>query len=100
MKGLFKQLHTHIEKIAHNEHNDRKSKEKENTEQALFHKESGNKCLLDGFIDGAIMHYTKSLVSNYSSVPFLTFYLFQYLNPESHIVYTNRATAFKKHKEF
>lgn len=30
------------------------------------------------------MHYTKSI--NY--------------NPKNHIVYTNRATAFKKHKEF
>lgn len=30
------------------------------------------------------MHYTKSIN----------------LNPESAIVYTNRATAFKKHKEF
>lgn len=52
--------------------------------QASQHKEIGNQCLQAGFIDEAIMHYTKSIA----------------LDPTNHIVYTNRATAFKKHKEF
>lgn len=52
--------------------------------QASQHKEIGNQCLQAGFIDESIMHYTKSIA----------------LDPTNHIVYTNRATAFKKHKEF
>lgn len=48
------------------------------------YKEHGNACLQQGLIDEAIMYYTKSIN----------------LNPQNAIVYTNRATAFKKHKEF
>lgn len=33
--------------------------------QASQHKEIGNQCLQAGFIDEAIMHYTKSIVSNH-----------------------------------
>lgn len=51
---------------------------------AIQHKEDGNYCLQHGLIDEAIMHYTKSLN----------------LSPDNYIVFTNRATAFKKHKEF
>lgn len=51
---------------------------------ATQYKEDGNYCLQHGLIDEAIMHYTKSLN----------------LNPHNYIVYTNRATAFKKHMEF
>ena len=39
---------------------------------------------MNGEIDEAIMHYTKSIA----------------LNPYSHIVFTNRSTAFKRHKEW
>jgi tetratricopeptide (TPR) repeat protein len=37
------------------------------------------------------MHYTKAIVS---------LHLLQYKNPDSFILYTNRATAFKKHREW
>lgn len=50
----------------------------------MFHKDKGNECLKQGFIDEAIMYYTKAIN----------------LDPENNIVYTNRATAFKLHKEF
>ena len=48
------------------------------------YKEKGNSCLQQGLVDEAIMHYTKSIN----------------INPDNASVYTKRATAFKKHKEF
>jgi hypothetical protein len=48
-------------------------------------------------IDEAIMHYTKSLVS--FTIFFFNFF-YQNINPTNYLVYTNRATAFKKHREF
>jgi hypothetical protein len=66
---------------------------------SLQYKEDGNYCLQHGLIDEAIMHYTKSLVSFCHSY-FKFIYTQQNLNPNSYIVYTNRATAFKKHMEY
>lgn len=51
---------------------------------AIMHKDQGNNCLKQGFVDEAIMHYTKSIT----------------FDPTNAIVFTNRATAFKKHLEF
>ena len=68
---------------------------------AIQHKEDGNYCLQHGLIDEAIMHYTKSLVSIHSNfLNELIFGCWQNLSPDNYIVFTNRATAFKKHQEF
>jgi len=70
---------------------------------AIMHKETGNQCLKSGFVDEAIMHYTKSIVSSYYLLMFITditCLLYQNYDQTNPIVYTNRATAFKKHKEF
>jgi len=63
---------------------------------AHAHKKQGNEYLNQGMIDEAIMHYTKSIVSTTS----LFVILQQNYDPKDPIVYTNRAIAFKKHKEF
>ena len=82
MKGLISQFSKKFDTIKKEKFQNRQEESSE--KKALFHKETGNECLRQGFIDEAIMHYTKSID----------------LNPESHIVYTNRATAFKRHQEF
>lgn len=82
MKGLIKEFSKKFDIIKQEKFANRVEESQE--EKALFHKNAGNDCLKHGLVDEAIMHYTKSLN----------------LNPENHVVYVNRSTAFKKHKEF
>ena len=63
VKSIFQSLHETIKTRKSQVLKD-ESRRTSSIIQAAQHKEMGNQCLQAGFIDEAIMHYTKSIVSS------------------------------------